>query len=79
MSFLWGEVNVTMPRRVLCMADRTGKQRHIRLPLGGDSVYVGQRAALRVRFRSVIHVNRAIMRRIIASLTKASLTAGRCS
>src|SRR5713226_4497971 len=34
---------------------------------------------LRVRFRSVIHVNRAIMRRIIASLTKASLTAGRCS
>ncbi len=34
---------------------------------------------LRVRFRSVLHVSRAIMRRIIASLTKASLTAGRCS
>src|SRR5712691_2672000 len=48
-GFLWGEVNVTMPRRVLCMADRTGKQRHIRLPLGGDSVYVGQRAALRMK------------------------------
>src|SRR5712691_6169244 len=39
----------------------------------------GLRPLLRVRFRSVIHVNRAIMRRIIASLTKASLTAGRCS
>src|SRR5216684_6327879 len=36
----------------------------------------GASRLLRVRFRSVIHVNRAIMRRIIASLTKASLTAG---
>ncbi|MFI4934149.1 MAG: ABC transporter substrate-binding protein [Caulobacterales bacterium] len=34
---------------------------------------------LRVRFRSVFHASRAAMRRIMASLTKASLTAGRCS
>jgi hypothetical protein len=34
---------------------------------------------LRVRFRSGFHASRAMMRRIMASLTKASLTAGRCS